>query len=73
MNALVSVDNTEARAFIREKIKLHQMQKEKIHEFSYDKNMANFEAFRWGIKLRINFLFLKSGFHGKILAETITL
>ena len=28
--------------------------------FSYSKNIANFGAFHWGIKLRINLLFLKS-------------
>ena len=36
------------------------MKNKKLHDFSYDKNMANFEAFCWGIKLSINFLFLES-------------
>ena len=34
-------------AFTRGKVKLHEMKNEKnyIHGFSYDENMANFEAF----------------------------
>ena len=32
-----------------------------LHGFSYYKNMANFEAFRWNIKLSAKLLFLKSG------------
>ena len=45
----------------REKDKIARNEKhKKLHGFSYDKNMANFEAFRWGIKLRINLLLLKS-------------
>ena len=46
---------TYTRAFIREKIKLHEMK----NGLSYD--MANFEAFHRGIKLRIKLLFMKSG------------
>ena len=34
--------------------------KKTILEFSYPKNMANFEAFCWSISSSINFLFLKS-------------
>ena len=54
--------STKTRAFIREKIKVARNEKRKKNYvgFPYSKNMANFEAFLWGIKLRINLLFLKS-------------
>ena len=40
--------------------KLHEMKNnKKLHGFLYSKSMANFEMFLWGIKLRINLLFLK--------------
>ena len=32
----------------------------KLHGFSYSKNMANFESFRWNISSSINFFFQKS-------------
>ena len=39
-------------------IKLHEMKNGKGNfGFSYSKNMANFEAFHWCIKLRINSYF----------------
>ena len=36
------------------------MKNKKLHDFSYDKNMANFEAFLQSIKLSTNILFQKS-------------
>ena len=56
MNALVYVDID-----IREKNKVARNEKRKnLHEFSYSKNMANFEMFCWVISSSINLLFLKS-------------
>ena len=38
------------RKKLGKKIKLHEMKSEKkLYGFSYDKNMANFEAFCWNI------------------------
>ena len=32
----------------------------KLHGFSYTKNIANFDAFRWNISLSAKLLFMKS-------------
>ena len=56
-NALVYVDIDQA--FFKQKYKIvgNEKRKKNLHQFSYSKNMTNFEAFRWVIDL----LFLKSG------------
>ena len=43
-----------------------KIEKKKLHVYSYSKNIENFEAFLWGIKLRINLLFLKSDIQSDI-------
>ena len=49
------------RAFIRKKIKLHEMKNEKKTKwFSYTSNTANFEVFLWNISLCADLLFIKS-------------
>ena len=49
-------------------IKLHEMKNEKkLHGFSYYKDMANFEAFLWSIKLSANLLLLKSAIDNKVI------
>ena len=47
-----------ATFILGEKIK-YSMERIKLRGFSYSKNMANFEAFRWNISSSINLLFLK--------------
>ena len=39
---------------------LYKYKMKKIHGFSYYKNIANFEAFRWNISLSAKLLFMKS-------------
>ena len=46
MNALVYADIDQGPGHsLGEKIKFYEMKNEKMHGFSYDKNIANFEAF----------------------------
>ena len=61
MNALIFVDIDQDNGHLGEGIKYHEMNNEKkLLGFSYSKNMANFEAFRWNISSSINLLFLKN-------------
>ena len=59
MNVLVYLNIDQGIHYGKNKVARNEKPK-KLRGFSYDKNMANFEAFCWGIKLRINFLFLES-------------
>ena len=46
-------------AFIKEKYRVARNEKrKKLHGFSYDKNIANFEAFHWDKNFSKNLLFL---------------
>ena len=42
-----------------EKVKLHEMKKERVDFLITLIYLANFEVFRWSISLNINLLFLK--------------
>ena len=60
MNALVYV-NIDTRAFISEKMKVARNEKQnKLHGFSYYKNIANFEAFWRDKNFSKTLLFLES-------------
>ena len=61
MNSLVYVDIDQSIHQGKSKVAQNEKRK-KLHGFSYTKNIANFEAFRWNISLSAKLLFLKSEF-----------
>ena len=64
--------STETSAFISEKIKVARNEKRnKLHVFSYFKNIANFEAFWWDKNFSKNLLFLGSVRKSKSLKKKL--